>query len=112
MEYMENSTNTTYDDIVQTRNIKMLKSIVPFLDFRSQKPAAMLIQYLEFQNANNVFSKQENSMAACALPEDCDRRSAMLSAVREYCTPKEQETIDTILNLFCVMENYDTLNNL
>lgn len=104
---MEENQQVTYDDMVQTRNIKMLKSIVPFLDFRTQKPAAILIQYLELQNANTAFSKPDNSLAACSIPEGTDRRNAILGAIRQYCTPKEQETIDTVLNFFTVMENYD-----
>ena len=36
---MEEQTSVTYDDMVQTRNVQMLKSIIPFLDFPSQKPA-------------------------------------------------------------------------
>jgi hypothetical protein len=35
----------------------------------------------------------------------------MLTAVRQYATPKEQETIDNILNLFCVLDNYDLLGS-
>ena len=108
---MEEQTSVTYDDMVQTRNVQMLKSIIPFLDFPSQKPAAMLIQYLEMRNAYSAFSKKDSSMAACALPNGTDRRNAMLSAIRQYCSPKEQETIDTILNLFCVMDNYELFNS-
>ena len=108
---MENNKQVTYDDMVQTRNIKMLKSIVPFLDFRSQKPAALLIQYLEFKNADSAFSRPDNSMAVCSLPEGSDRRNAMLGAIRQYCTPREQEAIDTILNFFMVMENYDLFSS-
>ena len=107
---MEEKKQVTYEDMVQTRKIKMLKSIVPFLDFRSQKPAALLIQLLEFKNADNAFSRPDNSLAACSLPEGSDRRNAMLGAIRQYCTPKEQEAIDTILNFFMVMENYDMFN--
>ena len=59
---MEEQTSVTYDDMVQTRNVQMLKSIIPFLDFPSQKPAAMLIQYLEMRNAYSAFSKKDNSM--------------------------------------------------
>lgn len=109
---MEDTTNLTYDDVVQTRNVQILKSVVPFLDARSQRPAAMLIQYMEMRNAYNTFSKPDNSLAACALDEGTDRRSAILGAIRQYCTPKEQETIDTLMNLFCVMDNYDMLNHL
>ena len=107
---MEDKNQVTYDDMAQTRRIKMLKSIVPFLDFRSQKPAALLIQYLEFKNAESAFSSPDNSMAACSLPEGSDRRNAMLGAIRQYCTPREQEAIDTILNFFMVMENYDMIS--
>lgn len=110
--HMEDATNITYDDVVQTRNVQILKSVVPFLDVRSQRPAAMLIQYMEMRNAYSAFSKPDNTLTACALGEGTDRRSAILSAIRQYCTPKEQETIDTMLNLFCVMDNYDMLNNL
>lgn len=103
--------NVTYDDLVQTRNIQILKSIVPFLEFRTKKPVAMLIQYLEFKNASDAFSRRDNSMAACSLPNGSERRNAMLNAVRQYCTPKEQETIDTIMNLFCVIDNYELFNS-
>ena len=48
---MEDTTNVTYDDVIQTRNVQILKSVVPFLDARSQRPAAMLIQYMELRNA-------------------------------------------------------------
>jgi hypothetical protein len=108
---MENATNVTYDDMVQTRYVQILKSVVPYLDVRSQRPVAILIQYLELMNASEAFAKADNSMAACALENPADRRTAMLGALRPYATPKEQETIDNILNLFCVMENYELLSN-
>lgn len=110
--HMDDVTNVTYDDVVQTRNVQILKSVVPFLDVRSQRPIAMMIQYMELRNAYNAFSKPNNSLAACAVNEGTDRRNAILGAIRKYCTPKEQETIDTLMNLFCVMDNYDMLNNL
>ena len=50
-------------------------------------------------------------MADCSLPAGTKRRDAMLSAVRKYCTPKEQEMIDTMQTLFCIMENQDLFHN-
>ena len=47
---MEDTTNVTYDDVVQTKNVQILKSIVPFLDVRSQRPAAMLILFCVMDN--------------------------------------------------------------
>jgi hypothetical protein len=108
---MEDTTNPTYDDMVQTRYVQILKSVVPYLDFGSQRPIAILIQYLELKNASETFARRDNSMAACALESPAERRTAMLNAIRPYATKKEQETIDNILNLFCVMENYEMLSS-
>ena len=79
---MDENKSITYDDLIQTRNTQILKSIVPFLDVPTQKPLAMLIQLMEWKNATAAFSRQENSMAACSLPAGTKRRDAMLSAVR------------------------------
>ena len=65
---MDENKSITYDDLIQTRNTQILKSIVPFLDVPTQKPLAMLIQLMEWKNATAAFSRQENSMAACSLP--------------------------------------------
>lgn len=108
---MDENKSITYDDLIQTRNAQILKSIVPYLDVPTQKPLAMLIQLMEWKNATAAFSRQENSMAACSLPAGTKRRDAMLSAVRKYCTPKEQEMIDTLQTLFCIMENQDLFHN-
>ena len=43
-------------------------------------------------------------MAACSLPAGTKRRDAMYYG-HKYCTPKEQEMIDTLQTLFCIMEN-------
>lgn len=108
---MDENKTITYDELIQTKNTQILKSIVPFLDSPAQKPLAMLIQLMEWKNATSTFSKQENSMTACALPAGTKRRDAILGAVRKYCTPKEQEMIDTIQTLFCIMENQDLFHN-
>ena len=62
---MDENKSITYDDLIQTRNTQILKSIVPYLDVPTQKPLAMLIQLMEWKNATAAFSRQENSMAAC-----------------------------------------------
>ena len=102
----ENATLTPYDEMLQTKDEQILKSIVPFLDYGAQRQAALLIQCLELRHVTSIFSSKENTLSACSVPDGTDKRTALLTAVRKYCTPKEQETIDTLLNLFCIMD-YD-----
>ena len=37
---MDENKSITYDDLIQTRNTQILKSIVPYLDVPTQKPLA------------------------------------------------------------------------
>ena len=101
---------TEYDELVQTRELQMLKSMLPFLNTRNQLPMAILIQSMEFRNTIQMFQNNADVLSTCAVKEDTDRRSAMLQVLRRFCTAKEKETIDTILNIMCVMENYDSFN--
>ena len=107
---MENDTYlepTIFDTLTQTREIQMLKTAVPYMKQAQKRQFAILIKYMELRNAVQIFSEDNNaSIAACGLPEE-DRNSLnMLSDIRKYATPKEQEMIDTFLNLFSMMSLY------
>ena len=96
-----------YDSSIQPRELQMLKAMLPFVHTKSQLPLAIMIQTMEFKNTVRYFRENENSLTAFSLNNDIDKRNAMLQTIKKYCTPKERETVDTILNIMCVMENYD-----
>ena len=102
---------TEYDGLIQTKDLQMLKSMLPFANIRAQMPLALLIQTLEFQNTIKIFRNNANVLSACSVTNEPDRRTAMIQTLRKFCTPKERETIDTLLNIMCVMDNYDTFVN-
>ena len=104
---------TEYDELVQTKELQMMKSMLPFLGIKHQKPFAILILSLQFRNAVRMFQNNENALAACSINvnSDAEKRNAMIQTLRNFCSPKEKETIDTILNIMCVMETYDSINN-
>ena len=103
---------TEYDGLVQTKELQMMKSMLPFLGLKQQKPMAILIQSLQFRNAVRMFQNDENALAACSInvTSEAERRNAMIQTLRNFCSPKEKETIDTLLNIMCVMETYDAWN--
>lgn len=102
---------TEYDGLVQTRELQMLKSMLPFANIKMQMPLAILIQTMQFRNTIHMFQNNANALSACSVNNEPDRRSAMIQTLRKFCTPKERETIDTLLNIMCVMENYDAFTN-
>lgn len=102
---------TEYDSLIQTRELQMLKSLLPFANIQVQMPIAMIIQSLEFRNTIKMFQDNANVLSACSVHNEPDKRNAMIQTLRKFCTPKEKETIDNILNIMSIMENYDTFSN-
>ena len=102
---------TEYDSLVQKKEVQMLKSLLPFANAKNQMPLAILIQSLEFRNTIQLFQNNANVLSACSIHNEPDRKNAMIQTLRKFCSPKEKETIDTLLNIMCVMENYDTFSS-
>ena len=102
---------TEFDGLVQTRELQMLKSLLPLANVRSQLPLAILIQSMEFRNTIQMFQNNANVLSACSVHNEPDKRNAMLQTLRRFCSPKEKETIDNFLNIMCVMENYDNFSS-
>ena len=101
---------TEYDGLVQTKELQIIKSLLPFANVRTQMPLAILIQSMEFRNTVQMFQNNANVLSACSVNNEPDKRNAMIQTLRKFCTPKEKETIDTLLNIMCVMENYDAFS--
>jgi len=113
IEFMEQEhLFTEYDNLTQSRELQIMKSMLPFVNARQQKPLAILIQSLQFRNTVKMFQNDENLLSACSIPtsNEAEKRNAMIQTLRKFCTPKEKETIDTLLNIMCMMETYDVLN--
>lgn len=107
---MENETQlTTFDVMTQSRQLQMLKTMVPYMKNQQQMSLAVLIKYMELRNTIQVFSKEENVMSMCSLPENEDRTLAMLTELRKFCTEKEQETLDMVANMLSMLETYETI---
>ena len=100
---------TDYDGLIQTRELQMMKSMLPFVAVKQQLPLALFIQSLEFKNTVKMFQNDANVLSACSVPisNETEKRNAMIQTLRKFCTPKEKETIDTLLNIMCMMETYE-----
>ena len=56
----EQTALTEYDGLVQTRELQMIKSILPFVNPKHQMPLAILIQSMEFHNTIRMFQNNAN----------------------------------------------------
>lgn len=108
---MENTPSTPFDYMTQTRELQMLKTILPYMHESQKKQFAILIKYMELQNTIQVFSQEDKVMSMCSTDEDGNTMLAMLNDLRQFCTGKEQETLDMLANMFSMLETYETIFN-
>lgn len=50
---------TPFDTMTQTREIQMLKTVIPYMKSSQKKQFAILIKYMELQNTLHIFSQEE-----------------------------------------------------
>ena len=93
---------TPFDTMTQTREIQMLKTVIPYMKSSQKK-------YMELQNTLHIFSQEEQVLSMCSLPEEENNPQSLLNSLRPFCTPKELETIDMLTNMFSMLETYETI---
>lgn len=108
---MENTPFTPFDYMTQSRELQMLKTVLPYMKESQKKQFAILIKYMELQNTIQVFSQEDKVLSMCSVDENSNPMLAMLNDLRQFCTEKEQETLDTLANMLSMLETYETIFN-
>ncbi|MDD6156520.1 MAG: hypothetical protein PUB52_05855 [Lachnospiraceae bacterium] len=100
---------TEYDRKMQTKELQMIKTMLPFVEDSKKQQLHMLIMFLELQQFTRELSNSQNSLSAQEHRSPGEIRMDMCEALKPYCNERERETIDNLLNLFSVMESYDAM---
>lgn len=107
---MEQDNISLYDHRLQSKEINILKTILPYLNSTSQKNISMMISYLQLQKTMEFFENPENTMQICAMDKR-NNTTEILYAIKEHCSLKEQQQIDSILNAMQMISTYEVLFN-
>ncbi len=100
---------TSFDSMTQTRQLQMLKTVLPYMKETPKRQFAILIKYMELQNTIQVFSQEDKVLSMCSVDEESNNMLAMLNDLRGLCNEREQETLDMLMNMFSMMETYETI---
>lgn len=83
----------------EERYIQMLKVSLPYMHSPLRETCRAFVQVFEIRQAMRRLEEEEESMEACSRESRQDPLTGLSQAIREYCTPKELETLDMIINL-------------
>lgn len=102
-------TPTAFDVETQSRNIQILKTIIPYMDATRQKSFALMVKFLELRNVASMFGEQPVSLSMCSTDDPSEKRMQLLNDIKKFCTPAEQDSIDMMMTAFQMFSSYDTI---
>ena len=82
----------------QKRHIQILKASLPYMHSPLREACRICVRMFERQQAMHRLDEEEESLEACSK-DDQDPLTGLSQSIREYCTPKELETLDMVTNL-------------
>lgn len=101
---------TAIDQIANQNHLQMIKAAVPYLHAREQRFIAIYAKLLELQNIMSFYSGNTAEISSCSLDQEPASTAEILSDIRNYCDPSEQEIIDHCLQIITAMELYSAMS--
>ena len=100
---------TPFDSIIQTNQLQMLKAADPHMPQQSRKSITIFIKLMELKNAFNVVGDDDAMLKMCSASVEPETPVTMLNDIRSFCTEKQQEQIDMLINFFEMYDTYESL---
>lgn len=86
-----------FDEEIQTQDMKIIKSVIPFMALNQQKVVGIAIKLIEIRN---ILDKSEQGNIESAENVDKDAwYKGVLSAVKPYCDDKKQNSINVVMRM-------------
>ena len=104
---MEEEHLSLYDARLQSREISMLKTALPYVSPSVQKNLSMMIAFLQMEKTIEFFSDPENTTQIAAMERTPDQTVELLQDLRSLCSPAEQRQVDQILNVMQMISTYE-----
>lgn len=104
------SNMTTFDSVIQTQQLQIIKAAIPYIQTSEQKLISIYVKMLELNQTIRLFDKKEDVLKMCSVDTEntspSERPIHMLNDIRGFCSEREKETIDMLLNFLNAFEIY------
>ena len=97
-----------YEDYLAKSPFQMIKLLLPFLPAANQKTMVILIKFLELKYTMEYFRKG-NPFSMCSNLQEDASPLERVSSIIDFLPPKEQESVEQLINMMSVMEAFQTM---
>lgn len=108
MDSNEHNKVIAFDTLFTTNHIQMLKVMLPYMDYKTQKSLAVYIKFLELRYTIDFCGQYPHS--PCMNPEESFDLGKICDELFPYCTEKERNQMEQLRNMFRSMEMYQEIS--
>lgn len=104
-------TMTTFDSLLQSQHLQMLKAAIPYLSGNAKTTLSILCKVLELKKTIQMSEDENSALRMCSANADDDNSNVvmMLKEIRPFCNAKEQESVDFFMDVFQMYETYTSM---
>lgn len=98
---------TEYDKLSFDSNTQMMKAMLPYIPVNAQPGFAYAIMFKEFSNLRrNISNDSGSELGICSVNPRNTSMTDILRELRQYANDKQQNFIDSILNMVQTISMY------
>lgn len=104
---------TTFDNLIQSKQLLILKAAIPYLSGNSQKALSIFSKYYELLKTIQISQGENSELSMCSVNTQTpmEKPLQLLKDIRCYCNDSEKETIDFFVDFFQMYETYENFMN-
>lgn len=98
------------DSIVNSREMNVIKAALPYMNLDNQKKLAVFVKFLEFIKTMKLYNSYSVNEISELNKTNMSKRD-MIYAMRAWCSDKNKQLLDIVLNMYTLKSMITTMNN-
>lgn len=85
-----------FDEEIQSQDMKIIKSIIPYMNLNQQKLVGVFVKFMEIKN---ILEKKDDDKVIVQNQDDETLPREILMAIQPYCSGDKQNMLNIILRM-------------
>lgn len=104
MDQSDNDKMTPFDRLISSRQLQMLKLMIPYAPSGHQRMLAIYAKFLELEHTIDFFQHLNSDIHTQAFEKETSSPAGILDELRPYLPEQIRNSLDSILSAFNMVE--------
>lgn len=103
---------TPFDRLISSKDLQLMKLIIPYTPPANQHMLAILVKFLELNRTIKIFHQSRQNIHTQTFEKSFSSPLDIVDEIRPYLSEAERTSVDSILNVFNMMQMLETMEKM